>query len=390
MILNVCDSPSVMEVLRIVNIVINIIKIVVPVILIISCMLELTGIVGNSKTEKIGKSLVTKIVAAILVFLIPTFVNIIGTTLGSKVNVLNCLRPITRADIDNLYNNKMEELTTEAEESLNVDDYNAAHNYLINIKDAKLKTSYIDRLKKVKEEIDKLNPIEDDNPPNSPILVSGTGSENLEYYKKRAVELLNSNYSPTEKEIEAAAEHVGMTKKQFLDAIEWPTCENGHLMNPNVYCNGDMELAALITYLNISGSINVLNYDSGCNHDLATHIQRESQGSVTWDYYRNVACKATINQLYGKYRDIYMRFAVAVAYDLAPVYGWPPNGETIQGCNSLHGTFYYCHPFYIPPWNRPAKDAFITFKDGSSPSSKTLNPYDIVKWRKNGDFITRH
>ena len=63
-----------------------------------------------------------------------------------------------------------------------------------------------------------------------------------------------------------------MTTQEFIDAVEWAACENGHLMNPYLYCNGDMEYAALVTYINISASINMLNSDSGCNHDLTTHI----------------------------------------------------------------------------------------------------------------------
>ena len=80
MILNICDNPSILSVMRIINMVILIIKIVVPIILI------LVGMMTLMKTIKVGdddllakakKQLINNALAAIMVFLVPTIVSVL-------------------------------------------------------------------------------------------------------------------------------------------------------------------------------------------------------------------------------------------------------------------------------------------------------------------------
>ncbi len=83
-ILNLCDTPEFLEVMRIVNIVITIIKIVVPILLIVSAMIDLVRAINDSEISNVSKPIVNKVIAAILVFLIPTFVKTIANiTLNS-------------------------------------------------------------------------------------------------------------------------------------------------------------------------------------------------------------------------------------------------------------------------------------------------------------------
>ena len=66
------------------NWVILIIKIAVPIILIISVMVDyMNAIKDNDELSKTSKLAVTKLTAAILVFLIPTFVSIIAGVVNS-------------------------------------------------------------------------------------------------------------------------------------------------------------------------------------------------------------------------------------------------------------------------------------------------------------------
>ena len=154
MILNICDLPDVLKVMRIVNIVITIIKVVVPIMLIVSAMIDLVRAISDSELNKITKSMVNKVIAAVLVFLIPTFVKVIAGIAGNNSEYEACLGDITHETIIVAYTNQMENLTKKAEESLNISDYNTALSYLYNIENENERNQFEERLKKVKEKIE--------------------------------------------------------------------------------------------------------------------------------------------------------------------------------------------------------------------------------------------
>ena len=79
MILTFCENSTVLEVMRVIKILIRIITIVVPIILIISSMIMFTREMAGGKDDLVSdglKNFATKLIAAVLIFLIPTFVNI--------------------------------------------------------------------------------------------------------------------------------------------------------------------------------------------------------------------------------------------------------------------------------------------------------------------------
>jgi hypothetical protein len=155
MILDICNIPELLKVIRIINIVITIIKIVVPIILIISAMIELTKAVSNSELNKVSKSIINKVLAAVLVFLIPTFVNIIVSFVDPNNNsYLSCLSSATQERIQQLYNENMNNYISEAKEKLNRPSYQVAYSYLKNIKDESIRENYLKELETIKKEIE--------------------------------------------------------------------------------------------------------------------------------------------------------------------------------------------------------------------------------------------
>lgn len=73
--------------------ILNIIKIFVPVLLIIACMIEITKIIAGDveKQAENKKKIINKILAAIVVFLVPTFVNMIMNYLaGTDIESTSC------------------------------------------------------------------------------------------------------------------------------------------------------------------------------------------------------------------------------------------------------------------------------------------------------------
>ncbi len=157
MIIDICDSPNVLEVMYIINIVITIIKIAVPILLIVSLMITFVKAVSSNDSdalEKAKKSSVAKVIAAILVFFIPTFVNTIVTVVSPESNYSKCIADISKETIAQAYNNVMDSLVTNSEDSKTYSDYSLALSYLINIKGKDKKEEYQKRLDAVKEEIE--------------------------------------------------------------------------------------------------------------------------------------------------------------------------------------------------------------------------------------------
>ena len=106
MILNICDNPSILEILRIIRIVIQFIKVIVPIILIFSLLFSFAKAVysdDNDLLAKTSKTAIPKIVSAILVFFIPTFVNLIVNLTSNNNSYINCLKNATNEKIDIAY-----------------------------------------------------------------------------------------------------------------------------------------------------------------------------------------------------------------------------------------------------------------------------------------------
>jgi len=157
MILFVCDVPDVLKVLRLVKIAIIILKIAVPIMLIISCMIDYMKVVGdNSQLPDVNKAIVSKVIAAIVVFLIPTFVSILFNIVDPNGKTyIGCLNLATSEKINSLYNENINNLMNKARTNRDLDSYNDALNYLTNIKDKDLVRRYQKELASIKKEIDK-------------------------------------------------------------------------------------------------------------------------------------------------------------------------------------------------------------------------------------------
>ena len=157
MILGICDSPNVLEVMLIVTKVITIIKIIVPIILIVSLMVSFAKAVSQNDSDaldKAKKGAVSKVIAAVLVFFIPTFVDVIVGLVDPNSEYKECISDISRDTIDNAYSKVMDDLVSKAEETKTYSDYSVAYNYLANINDQNKKETFQERLAAVKQEIE--------------------------------------------------------------------------------------------------------------------------------------------------------------------------------------------------------------------------------------------
>ncbi len=166
MILSICSDPKILEIMRIVNLVINVIRIAVPIILIFVLMIKLMGAITKSDDDglqKVMKTAPKNIIAAALIFLVPMIVRIVVHITAPDSEYEKCITVTSVSEINASYEKRMEELVSKAEETLNINDYNAAYNYLKYIKDEDKRQGYEERLEKVKE---KINNSSDDKPDN--------------------------------------------------------------------------------------------------------------------------------------------------------------------------------------------------------------------------------
>ena len=158
MILSVCDNPDVLSVMRIINIVITIIKIVVPILLIVKCMLDYASAIKDNDSDALSKTnkiIVKRVIAAILVFIIPTFITLIANITENKVSYSSCLTSATKEGISNAYKQTALKYIDYAKSTLNENDYKTASNYVKSkIKDESNKNELNELLKTIKSYID--------------------------------------------------------------------------------------------------------------------------------------------------------------------------------------------------------------------------------------------
>ena len=178
MILSFCDEPSILEVMNIVNIVITIIKVVVPILLIVSAMIDLVRAISDAELNKITKPMVNKVIAAVLVFLIPTFVSLIAKITLNDGEYKNCI-DVSSSTVKVAYNNKEEELIKKAEESLDINDYNNALIYLNNLKDENARIEYTKKLEEIKKEMDSKK---EESESTTPSTVADSGILKIYYF----------------------------------------------------------------------------------------------------------------------------------------------------------------------------------------------------------------
>jgi hypothetical protein len=89
--LDLCESAGFLNALRIIFFVIDIVKIAVPLLLIIMMSFDVYGLITDpNNTKKVIDVVKKRLMAALLVFFIPTLIEVTLTMLGDRVPVSEC------------------------------------------------------------------------------------------------------------------------------------------------------------------------------------------------------------------------------------------------------------------------------------------------------------
>lgn len=164
MILGICSTPEVLEVMRIIKIVITIIKIAVPILLIIFGMITYVRAITDSDNDNItkaNKTIVNMFIAAVAIFLVPTIVGFVFDAAGANSNgVIDCFY---NADKEGIINGYMARIET----SFSKVDYDKAKRYIDNLDDDDPdKASFQQKISRYKEYVDLVSDIESLNKNN--------------------------------------------------------------------------------------------------------------------------------------------------------------------------------------------------------------------------------
>ncbi len=153
MILDICDNADIMSILRIIKIAILIIRIIVPILLIVSLALNYMNAVKSNDADmlsKANKASISKIIAAILVFMIPTFVHLLANLIGDD-SYVHCIDIATVENINSARERTAKTRIDKVKESLELSDYQVALSEINKIKDNDIKTAMMSDLDKIHE-----------------------------------------------------------------------------------------------------------------------------------------------------------------------------------------------------------------------------------------------
>ena len=157
MILSICDSADVQEVMSLLSTLVKVICIAVPILLIISLMISFTKAITDKNGEglsNVSKSLISKVIAAILVFFIPTFVRIIANITLTDTEYEACLNIRTLKEIEISREAEIDGKIDKLKRSMSNTDYNDVKADVNSLSDGEVKDKYLKELDKIKNELD--------------------------------------------------------------------------------------------------------------------------------------------------------------------------------------------------------------------------------------------
>ena len=153
MILSICDSASVLKVMRIIIILIKAIRIAVPIILIVTIILDYVKAVTDGDLSVPTKGVVRKLIAAVLVFLVPTFVRITIKLVDTNNEYYKCIENATSEGINNAQVSEAKQYILNAKNTLRRGNLQIAQRAVAKL-DGADKQSLSAELSKVEKEVE--------------------------------------------------------------------------------------------------------------------------------------------------------------------------------------------------------------------------------------------
>ena len=175
-LLDVCENPDVLRVIKLIRNVIEILRIAVPIMLILSLMIDFIKPLITNKyiLGKTGEQVIERIVAAMLIFFIPVFMTtIFDATGGNPDSYSSCITNATTENIKIAYAKQVRRYVDNANKTLSRGDYNAAVVQVEKLEDSSEKKKLENELAKILVKIEKKE--EEEREKNKPRTATGGG-----------------------------------------------------------------------------------------------------------------------------------------------------------------------------------------------------------------------
>ena len=85
-----CSSPVLGNILSALRKILGLIQIIGPLVLLVSLILTITKLMADPENKKLTRKIINSIIAAVLLFFIPMFVNLVMNLLGEDYNISAC------------------------------------------------------------------------------------------------------------------------------------------------------------------------------------------------------------------------------------------------------------------------------------------------------------
>ena len=154
LIMDICENPDVLNVIRLTKNVIGILRIAVPIILIFALLFDLIRAIMSNEGDiaQVGATATKRLVLAALIFLIPTIINIVLVAAGNNdIGYGKCFTHAEKEYIDAAYVNQAGKYVANANKTLLRGDYNTAVQQVNTLKNEGAKRRFLAEL----DEIDK-------------------------------------------------------------------------------------------------------------------------------------------------------------------------------------------------------------------------------------------
>lgn len=152
-----CEDLNVLNIMRVINNIISLLKYIIPLILIVLIMIKFLKAIMDGTEDGISnaiKSSVSKFIAAVLIFLVPTIIYGVFNVINVDNSIINCFKNGNKEKIAELTITTSRQIIDRLYSSLSEDDYYLALKYVNNINDSNLKDQYMKELDSLKVKID--------------------------------------------------------------------------------------------------------------------------------------------------------------------------------------------------------------------------------------------
>ena len=153
-----CEDGDILSTIRLIFMIIDIVKIVLPALIVIFAIRDFSKAAINTSGDNFKNAFITlikRVIAGLIVFLIPTFVGLTADYIPAKEADFHiCLDKANEAGIKKAYENKARYLVNYAKETLEATDLRTASSYLHKIEDEGVRKELEKQIQQIQKYID--------------------------------------------------------------------------------------------------------------------------------------------------------------------------------------------------------------------------------------------